>query len=161
MGQVFDETAPRAMQDFMDKFDLKDFQAAGIMGNLGCESGLICGRQEGSSEKDPPEVIRYPNGSKPDGGIDWPQWTGSRRHDFADWVDEAQVIYPSYEASIGFMWYELTGTEKKAITELKKTTSLKQAVEVFEQNYERAGVKNYDSRHDYAERAMELYQAAS
>jgi hypothetical protein len=40
-GKTFDKLAPQVMRDFMAEFDLKDFQAAGILGNLGHESGFM------------------------------------------------------------------------------------------------------------------------
>jgi hypothetical protein len=159
-GKTFDKLAPQVMRDFMAEFDLKDFQAAGILGNLGHESGLISGRQQGTSETAPPAPIMRKDGSQPKGGIDWPQWDGVRRKEFDKWVKKTKTDYPSYEASYGFMRHELRGPEKRAIPALKKTTSLETATKSFEKTYERAGVKAYDERVKWAKRALRLYNQA-
>lgn len=150
------------MHDFITDFGLKRFQAAAILGNLGHESGLISGRQQGTSESAPPKPIMNKDGTQPAGGIDWPQWDGARRKEFDKWVKKTKTLYPSYEASYGFMKHELTETsERRAIPALKKCTSIESATKSFEKHYERAGVKAYPKRVEMAKHALKLYEKSS
>ena len=159
MASTFDRIAPILMGDLIRDFGFKDFQAAGFVGNFGAESGLISGRQEGTSGATPYPIRGHT------GGIDWPQWTGQgeggRRKAFGDWVEQTGVPYPSYAASYGFVKYELQGAYKKAVTQVKKTTTLKAATETAEALYEKAGIKNMASRLAFAEKALTLYRALS
>ena len=155
MASTFDRIAPILMGDLIRDFGFKDFQAAGFVGNFGAESGLISGRQEGTSGATPYPIRGHT------GGIDFPQWTASRRIDFANWVESTGVPYPSYAASYGFVKYELQGAYKKAVTQVKKTTTLKAATETAEALYEKAGIKNMASRLAFAEKALTLYRALS
>jgi hypothetical protein len=157
--KTFDSLAARLMGDLMRELDLTDVQAAGIVGNFGHESGLISGRQQGTSETAKPKPVMNKDGSQPRGGIDWPQWDGVRRRAFSEWLKRTKTSYPSYEASMGFVLHELKTTpEKAAIPALKKCTTLKSATETFEKKYERAGVKAYPKRVEMADRALRLYR---
>lgn len=156
--RTFDRIAPILMADFVKTFGLTPNQAAGFVGNFGAESSLISGQQEGE-----------PLGTTEDirgrtGGIDWPQWTGQtkggRRRAFGDFVESKGLPYPSYAASWGFVQEELRTTHKHALEQVRKTTTLKAAVETAEAHYEKAGVKNWASRHAHAARALSLYEAA-
>jgi hypothetical protein len=48
----------------MRELDLTDVQAAGIVGNFGYESGLISGRQQGTSETAKPKPVMNKDGSQ-------------------------------------------------------------------------------------------------
>jgi hypothetical protein len=139
----------------MRELQITPQQAAGIVGNFGQESGLISGRQEGTKASDGPYPIL---GHK--GGIDWAQWTADRRRHFAQWVEEREMTYPSYEASLGFVLHELRGLEAKALRQLRLTKTAKAAAETFEHLYERAGVKAWPQRVAFAERALKLWLAS-
>lgn len=163
MGKTFDRVAPILVNDLMKELGLKDFQAAGFVGNFGAESGLISGRQEGTKEaSSPAKVIARDDGSHPIGGIDWAQWTASRRVDFYKFLKANGLLssYPSYEASLAFLLHELTTSYKHAVEQVKKTTSLKAATETAEAHYEKAGIKNMASRYEFAQRALDLYRAS-
>lgn len=155
MATVFQNLAPRVVSDLMRELGLTDVQAAGFVGNFGAESGLISGRQEGTSATSRPYPIR---GFK--GGIDWPQWTASRRTAFADWVEATGTKYPSYEASLGFVLHELRTTHKHAVAQVKKTRTVKAAAETAEAHYEMAGIKNMGVRIAMAQQALDLYRAS-
>jgi hypothetical protein len=157
--KTFDSLAARLMGDLMRELNLTDVQAAGIVGNFGHESGLISGRQQGTSEAAKPKPVMNKDGSQPRGGIDWPQWDGVRRKAFSKWIKKTGANYPSYECSLGFVLHELRETpEKAAVPALKKCTTLKAATETFEKKYERAGVKAYPKRIEMADRALRLYR---
>jgi hypothetical protein len=157
MTSTFDRIAPIVVGDMVRDFDLKDFQASGFVGNFGGESGLVSGQQEGKSIGwvcPRADLLKYK------GGIDWPQWTGNRRRAFVKWLESTGAPYPSYEASYGFVKHELQTAYEKAITQVKKTTTVKAATETAEAFYEIAGIKHMDARIRFAERALLLYRAA-
>lgn len=60
---TFEQKAPAVMSALMKRFALKDFQPAGVLGNLGHESGGFVYLHE----------IGQPAGV---GGYGWGQWTG-------------------------------------------------------------------------------------
>lgn len=156
--KTFDRVAPILVGDMMKLFGLADFQAAGYVGNFGHESGLVSGQQEGwpIGKVCPREdLLKYT------GGIDWPQWTATRRRAFVDFINSRGLPYPSYLASLAFLRYELEGTHAHSVRQVKKTTTLKAAVETAEATYELAGVKAMSSRQAFAERALALYRAQS
>ena len=140
----FDDLAPTLMGKLMTDFQLNDFQAAGILGHLGHESLGFTVFHE----------IGQPDGQ---GGYGWGQWTGPRRRDFFDWCDQKGLDRMSDEASEGFLWHELQNSERAAIPALRQATSLFDAVRIFESKFERAGVTNYKSRDDWAQRALDAF----
>lgn len=152
-GNTFERVAPILVGDFVKEFGLTPEQAAGFVGNFGHESGLVSGQQEGWPIGGTAKI----RGLK--GGIDWPQWTASRRTAFADFVESRGLPYPSYKASWEFIKHELKTTHKHALEQVRKTKTVKAAVETAEAHYEKAGVKHMDSRLAHAERALDLYLA--
>lgn len=153
-GKTFERIAPVLMADLIEEFGLTDFQAAGFVGNFGAESGLVSGQQEG----EPIGTVRPIRGRK--GGIDWPQWTASRRIAFAEFVESRGLPYPSYQASWEFVKHELKTTHAKAIEQVKKTTTVRAAAETAEAAYEKAGIKRMAERIRHALRALALYRAS-
>jgi hypothetical protein len=145
----FDDNAAGVMRSLMVDFDLTPEQAAGIVGNLGAESGLR------AVQEARPTVP----GSR--GGYGWAQWTGPRRRQFEAYCARNGLEPRSYKANYGWLFVELSGPYAHAITQLKKTTTLKAAVETFEANYEKAGIKRMAARVRFAERALALYQTTT
>jgi hypothetical protein len=141
----FKAKAPIIMRQLMTDFGFKDFQAAGILGNLGHETGGFTLFQE-----------RKPRAGR--GGFGWAQWTGSRRVDFENFCRQHGFAVTSDEGNYAFLKHEMQNTsEKKVVPLLKATTTLEKAVEVFETVYERAGVVAMDRRIGWARRAMEAF----
>jgi hypothetical protein len=64
------------------------------------------------------------------------------------------------EANYGFMKHEFETTHKKAITNLKNTSTLEDGVKAFELVFEVAGVKHYESRNKWGEAALDAFKAA-
>ena len=130
-------------------FDLEDHQVAGILGNFGHESDGYKAQQEYS-----------PLGGGR-GGLGFAQWTGARRKQLEEFA-KAQGKSPlDFNTQYDFFKHELTNTwEAKAIPALRKTRNLTEATMIFEQEYERAGSKNYGSRIDHAKKALADYSAA-
>ena len=146
---IFTTKAPKIMADLMRDFPISKEDAAAILGNLGHESGGLANLQE-----DNPTVA----GSR--GGYGWAQWTGPRRRAFEARCKAKGLKPSSDEANYGFLVYELHSTERAAIPAVKTARNLTVKVAAFEEAYERAGVKHYDSRIKYAREALKAYVAA-
>lgn len=141
-GSTFSQKAPGIMKRLMEDFGLTREQAAGVMGNLGHESGGLRVMQE-----------RNPQGGGR-GGWGWAQWTGPRRRAFEAWAAERGLDPSSDEANYGFLRHELKTNHAGVISNLKRARTVEEAMIIFENGYERAGIKNYASRQRWAERAM-------
>ncbi|MDP4005052.1 phage tail tip lysozyme [Methylobacterium sp. NEAU K] len=135
---------PRLMHDL----GLKDFQAAGIYGNLGHESGGWHFFQE----------IHPVGGGR--GGEGLPMWTGARRVAFEAWCRAKHLQPYSDEASYGFMVHELTTTYASTLRRLKQVLTLNAAVVAFEKMYEGAGIVSMGDRLTYGQRALAAIRAA-
>lgn len=145
---LFTQKAPSIMRKLMADFALTDEDAAAIVGNLGHESGGFKFLQE----KKP-----LVPGSK--GGYGWAQWTGPRRRAYEAYCKRNNLDPASDKANYGFLWVELTTTEKAAVPAVKRAVGLAAKVKAFELAFERAGIKHYDSRVKYAGWALAAYHA--
>lgn len=143
---LFTDKAPGIMRDLMRDFDLDLDSAAAILGNLGHESGGFKFLQE----KKP-----LVPGSR--GGYGWAQWTGPRRVAFEAYCKRNKLDPASDKANYGFLFVELTGSEKAAIPAVKAAKGLYNKVVAFEAKFERAGVKHYPSRLNYAQQALKAF----
>lgn len=139
---------PQMMDELIREFRLSAIHAAGIAGNGGYESAGFTILQEIK-----PVV---PNSR---GGYGYFQWTGARRKAFEAWAAKRELALDSYEANVGFLIYELRGPEKAALVDLRRATTLRAATVAFEKGYERAGVKNYDARVAWADKALKAFDA--
>lgn len=136
----FQARAAGVVSRLMADLGLTREQAAGIVGNLGQESGLL-----------PINEIRPVSGR---GGFGWAQWTGPRRVAFEDWAKAHGTSVTEPEANYGFLIEELRGPEAAALAALRQTTTLEEATQVFEEKFERAGVIALSRRIDYAQKAL-------
>jgi hypothetical protein len=146
-GTSFGQKAPGIMKRLMEDFGFTKEQAAGVMGNLGHESGGLQQMQE-------------LNPTRGRGGWGWAQWTGPRRRAFETWAAEKGLDPSSDEANYGFMKRELETTHKSVVGAVKGTQSSSDAMRIFEDGYEGAGVKNYGSRQRWTDRALKAFDAA-
>lgn len=138
----FDEKAAQITPRLMREFKLSREQAAGIVANLGHESGGFRFYQE----------VKPRRGR---GGAGWAQWTGARRRQFEAWAAREGLDPRSDEASYGF----LTRGDPEfaaALRAVRRTRSVEDATVAFERSFERAGVKAYASRFKFGRRAMQL-----
>jgi len=126
---------------------LEDTEA--IFGNLGHESRGLTALQE---EK--PTV----KGSR--GGYGWAQWTGPRRRAYENYCNLHGLNPASDEANYKYLVLELRGPEAAAITAVKAAVGLQGKVEAFEKAFERAGIKHYPLRMEWALLARDAYAAA-
>ncbi len=141
---LFEQKAPGIMTALMRDLAITDFQAAGILGNIGHEcAGFTKLHQIGGS------------------AIGWVQWDGSRKSAYSAWCARQKLDWQSDEANYGYLVLELKSSEAESLAALKKTNSLEQATIVFEQKFERAGVPALASRVSFADRAMAAYTAAA
>lgn len=145
---LFEAKAPKIMADLIADFGLTDIQAAGILGNIGHECAGFSLMQE-----------QKPTSGK--GGYGWCQWTGIRRTQFFAWCKANNLSVDSDAGNYGFLKQELKTTEKAAIPALKKAQTVYEAMLSFENKFERAGVKHYDRRNSYAQRALSAFRAVS
>lgn len=143
---TFVSKAPTYMGLLMKDFGFDKLDAAAIMGNLGHESNGLTAFQEVS-----PTAGR--------GGWGWAQWTGPRRVAFEEYCKRNDKDPKSDDANYGWLFVELSGTEKAAVAKTKAASGLEDKVKAFEMAFERAGVKHYDSRIKWANRALAAYQA--
>lgn len=134
------------MRTLMHNFGLTDFQAAGVLGNLGTES---MGFQRLH------EIGQAANR----GGYGWAQWTGPRRKAFFNWCAKNKLKWTSDEANEGFLLHELSHDYKRVIEHLKETKTLNEATTVFEREFEGAGVPNLKNRFQWALMAMNALDA--
>lgn len=151
MATAFQNLAPRIMNDLILDFGLTPIQAAGLVGNLAHESAAFTATQE----KNPIGGGR--------GGLGWAQWTGPRRRAYEAWFAKRGLAADSYAANYGYLKEELSGTipgfdYRKAITQLRKTSTIQAATETFEAFYEKAGVKAMASRVKWATQAYDIWK---
>jgi TP901 family phage tail tape measure protein len=142
-GSTFASKAPGIMSQLQRDFGLTREQAAGIVGNLGHESGGFRHMQE-----------LNPRGGR--GGFGWAQWTGPRRRAFENWAAANGLDPKSDQANYGFLKHELMTSERGALAAVRRQSTVQGATLAFERSYERAGVKNDASRLAYANRALGL-----
>ncbi|MFO0994114.1 MAG: phage tail tip lysozyme [Hyphomicrobiales bacterium] len=149
--QLFRSKAPWIMKGLMREFGLTINQAAGILGNIGHECNGFHQMQEGA-----------PIGGGR-GGYGWCQWTGPRRIKYENYARQRGLSVDSDKANFGYLVWELQNDERGGITAVKQTDNLKQAVRLFERNFERANpkYKHYESRDAWATVAVEAYQGHS
>lgn len=147
--ELFASKAPWIMTLLMRDFSLSLDDAAAILGNLGHECGGFTLMQEQKP------IVK---GSR--GGYGWAQWTGPRRKAFEAYCARNRLAPDSDRANYGWLFVELSTSEKGAIPALKRAGTLGDKVKAFEQSFERAGVKHYASRNRWAARALDAYRAA-
>ncbi len=147
---VFEPLAVQYMAKLIADFGLTDFQAAGVVGNGGTESGGFTQIQE----------IGPTSGR---GGLGHFQWTGPRRRDFEAWLArnaDKNWQPDTFDANYSMLYRELVGPESHAIPALKAARTLEQATEAFMNKFERPGVPHLENRISWARKALAAYAAA-
>lgn len=146
MGKTFTERAPVIMRRLMMELpQLQDFHAAGVLGNIGRETGGFRLMQE----------VRPRKGR---GGLGWLQWTGSRRLTFEQFCQPPRPGTLTSEGNFAFMIHEMKTIETRAFRLFAQTTTLESATKVFMDEYERPGVRKLDERIDWARKAMAAFR---
>ena len=146
----FKPIAVQAMQMLLADFPAWGIMdAAACMGNIGYECAGMTKMQE---------VAPKVKGSR--GGFGWAQWTGPRRVAFENYCERNKLDMTSFKANYAWLFIELTTSESATIPAVAKANGLPEKTRVFEVKFERAGVKNYDSRIAWAEIARDAYLEA-
>lgn len=117
---------------FVDK-GLTNFQAAGVVGNLDQESNVD------------PTIHQYNGGvgrglAQWSAGARWDTTPGDNVKDFAQ--QQGKDIY-DLGLQLDFIWFELNNFENYGLAELKASTTLEQATQVFEDKFEGCVYANY------------------
>jgi len=139
-------TNDQACYDYFVGKGLKNFQAAGIVGNLDQESGT-----------DPTAV----QAGGPGRGI--AQWSVGGRWD-TDANDNA-VAYAtqqnqsvwSLNLQLDFIWYELTNFSSYGLAALQATTNVSDATVAFQNDFEGCGTCDQSTRISYAQAVLAAY----
>jgi hypothetical protein len=140
---LFVTKAPGIMDKLIADFDLEDFHAAGVLGNIGHECAGFQTMQE----------VRPRRGR---GGFGWCQWTASRRRDFESFCRKNGYLLTSDAGNYAFLKQELETTHASSLEVLKATKTLPDAVREFEKKFEvaAADAKHYDRRDRWATLAL-------
>ena len=141
---LFETKAPGLVVGFMRDLSLQDFQAGGILGNIGWECAGF-------------EELSQIGGT----AYGWPQWDGSRREAYFAWCKAHNLDRAGDEANYGYLILELRTTEAAALAALRATKTLNEATDTFEAKFERAGVPALAARRAYAMRAMSAYHSSA
>jgi hypothetical protein len=144
---LFRQKAPGIMNLLMADFALDVESAAAVLGNLGHESGGFRFLQE----KQP----LIPGSA---GGYGWAQWTGPRRRAYEAYVERNGFDPAGDTANYKWLFLELSGDERAAIPAVKNAAGLEAKVRAFEMAFERAGIKHYESRYVWAQKALDAYR---
>lgn len=127
----------------MKDLGLTAVQAAGLLGNLGHETGGFRHLQEVS-----PALPRSR------GGWGIAQWTGPRRTAMEAWCRANGLDPASDAANDGYLREELTTSEVAALAALKRAATLEEATEVACRRFERPGIVALPDRLVWARRAL-------
>lgn len=147
--KTWEERGGEYVRRLASDLGLRDFQAAGLVGNLGAETEGFALMQEMQ-----PQVA----GSR--GGYGVAQWTGSRRRNFEAWCAEHLLRPEQDEANYGFLLYELNGAYIGFLRQLRKSASVAEATKLTHKLYETpqdvldGTYQSYPKRLKYAERAL-------
>lgn len=145
----FNQLAPLWLTRLQTDLAISQVNAAGILGNLGYESGGFEHLQEIS-----PMVV----GSR--GGLGCAQWTASRRIAFEKWAAAHQLDTSGDAANYGFLCEELRTTHAYVLSKLRSETTVERSVFVFGRYYEApygttdTHLPAYAERLAYAKRAL-------
>lgn len=140
----FEERCRRLGPALMRDLALTDVQAAGLLGNLGHETGGFRLLQE---------VDPTVPGSRGGWGIG--QWTGPRRLAMERWCRSHGLDPASDAANEGYLLIELRGSEAPALEALRNSATLEQATSTFCRTFERPGIPALADRLVWARRALQ------
>lgn len=147
-GDGFESRCGRLGPALMRALSLTDIQAAGLLGNLGHETGGFRHLQE---------IAPAAPGSR--GGWGIAQWTGARRTAMEAW-SRAQGLDPaSEEANEGYLLFELRTDEVAALEALRRAATLEDATASFCRDFERPGISAMPDRLVWARRALRALRA--
>lgn len=129
-------------------------QAAGILGNMRAESGVVPTKIQGGGDSKNPQDA---------GGLGWGiiQWTPGNK--VLNVASQAGITTPIYElgTQLEIVWWHLNNVSpngyRNVINGLKNTASSDEATVYFEVHMEGAGIKNYPLRKQFAREVLASY----
>lgn len=151
------------LKQLMTDFNLKDFQAAGVVGNFMLESGgkwLPPDFNQGAKSGAPP-TTDYGGGA----AYGWAQWDSGRKKAFVEFsvangYMKSGNVRASDAANYAYLTHELTETaESKVIPALKATTNSDKAAFAWQEIFERAGKPAQDVRNSYAKEVLNAFKS--
>ena len=145
MFQNFQQKAPGVILRLMQDFNLTDTQAAGIVGNVGRESGGFT-------------LLREIGAAPGHGGYGWCQWTGARATLFLNWCRANKLDWRSDTGNYGYLKHELSADYAYVVAHVRETRTVADAAVAFEKFYERAGVPALADRIAWAQEAETAYR---
>ncbi len=148
---LFEQKAPGILAALIRDLGMADYQAAGVLGNLGHESGGLADLVQGGTM-----VPSDMSGN----AVGWAQWDGVRKRDFLAWCIKQGLDWQSDEANYRYLVLELRTSERAALNALLRTRTLTEATDTFEAKFERAGVPALASRRRWAKKASNAYAAS-
>ena len=145
----FTRVAPPFMHRIRHDLAVSRLEVAAIFGNFAHET-------EGLTDLSEDRPARRT------GGVGWAQWSHTRRVDFLDFCEGAELDPMAHEASYRFAVHELTNTwEHRALAAMDAVPTLAEKVVAFERAYERAGVKHDERRIAWGHVALAAFDAAA
>lgn len=125
----------KAFNYFINDKGLTPEQAAGIVGNLYAESGVIPNRKQGTGAS---EGITSPSQIVPNVGFGIAQWTSAgRQQNWLNYAKEKNMDPLTLELELMFLWHELETTPSYGLSEIKKAGDIRQSAWVFLVYFER------------------------
>lgn len=154
---------------------MTDCGAAGLMGNLYAESGLIPTNLQNSYEKklgytdatytEAVDSGAYSNFVKDSAGYGLAQWTyWSRKKGLLDYANAAGKSIGDLETQLGYLMKELSGSYKAVLTTLKSATTVKAASNAVLLQFERPADQSaavQTKRAGYGQTYYDKYAAAT
>ena len=146
----------KAAYDYFIGKGLTNFQAAGVVGNLDQESGVN-------------PTISQSGGGVGRGIAQWSagaRWDTTKNDNVLAYAAQQGKNAMSLELQLDFIWYELTTFPDYGLAALKATTTLNDATQVFEDEFEGCVYANYPecalpSRVTYAKNVLAAFGADS
>jgi hypothetical protein len=128
--------------DFLVRKGLTCEQAAAVIGNLQEESGLDPAKSKLDPNKNDPKAISR--------GI--AMWQPSRWRNLLNFASGRDPL--SLSTQLDFLWYELQTDPSNGLAPLLASTSLEEAVVVFQNHFERPSIPHTDVRIACAQSAL-------
>lgn len=145
-GSALSSNEETAYKYFVGK-GLKDFQAAGIVGNLMQESSVD------------PTAVQY--GGGPGRGIaQWSvggRWNADSGDNVVAYASEHGESEWSLDLQLAFVWYELSTFSSYGLADLRASTNVTDATIAFQNDFEGCGTCDQSTRIAYAQNVWSLY----
>lgn len=135
--------APRVIASLQHDLGLTKEQAAGVVGNLGVESGGF---------------TQYAEAGGRGPGVGWAQWTSrDRKAGFLRYAAQHHIDPRSPEASYGYLVEEMQKPEfRKYLSALRAAKTPEEAAMITQQMYERPGIPHTERRLQMARQAYAM-----